>query len=158
MIKIIIGLGVVVAIVVGVYVTRNLSVKPMQVVEQSEVETKTIDKSSAKIIKQGSFSQVDVYHKGTGNAVIYETADGPVLKFENGVTIAAGPDLFVYLSKKSNIEPKLNADIGEFASLGKLKSTTGDQTYALPDNYQDFNSVAIWCRAFGVMFTVANLN
>ena len=102
------------------------------------------------------FVEIDFVHKGTGEAIILDTSDGQILKFKNNFKVTRGPDLFVYLSKNTNIDE--TKELGEFISLGKLKSSKEEQIYLLKENVDDYYSVVIWCRAFGVLFSVAELN
>jgi hypothetical protein len=57
-----------------------------------------------------------------------------------------GPDLRVYLSK--------DASGGSFINLGRLKSTTGKQSYDIPGNpnLDEYSYVLIWCQQFSVGF------
>jgi hypothetical protein len=156
--KIVIGLVVlIVLIVVGVTVVRNVVFQDVGVIEQvemSEAEINVIENTKVGK-KSGSFEEIDFIHKGSGNALYMDSDSGPVLKLED-FKVTPGPDLFVYLSKERNI--KESKELGEFVSLGKLESSSGDQMYTLPSDYEDYNSVVIWCRAFGVLFSVAELN
>lgn len=110
---------------------------------------------TATALKSGSFNQLDAAHGADGQAVIRQTSQGPVLSFEN-FNAKPGPDLFVYLSKDQGLNSTRSGP-GEFVSLGVLKSTQGPQVYALPENYDEFNSVLIWCRAFSILFSAADL-
>lgn len=116
-----------------------------------------------KIIKieeqklKGSFIEIDLIHKGFGDvSIISDNMQKPILVFDKNFKVTNGPDLFVYLSKETDI--KNTGNLGEFVSLGTLKSNTGEQFYNLPNNYQEYKSVVIWCRAFGVLFSVAELS
>ncbi|MCC6639150.1 DM13 domain-containing protein [Candidatus Falkowbacteria bacterium] len=100
------------------------------------------------------FEKVDLIHKGSGDVVISKTKQGALMTFKN-FAVTPGPDLFVYLSKERPQEQ--GDDLGEFVNLGPLQSNKGDQSYALPQNYEEYGSVVIWCRAFGVLFSYAPL-
>jgi hypothetical protein len=105
-------------------------------------------------IKVGSFNEIDFIHKGSGEALIFADINGaPLLRLEN-FEVTRGPDLYVYLSKNTNIK---DTGLGEFESLGVLKSSKGNQNYNLPSDYENYNSVVIWCQAFGVLFSHAEL-
>jgi hypothetical protein len=76
------------------------------------------------------------------------------VRFE-GVRIQNGPDLHVYLSKDAG---------GRYAEgsvlyLGPLKATSGSFNYDVPagTDVSAFKSVVVWCRAFAVLFTWADL-
>lgn len=169
---------VVIGVGVGVYVWRNLEADSrVEVVDQSgldeELIGEMIDKSSqsesndqqgsqamgaieVRTVSQGEFVRYDPVHYANGKAVVYETAEGPVLKLEDFET-SDGPDLFVYLVTESEVSG-IKAERGESVSLGKLKSITGEQVYKLPENYIDYGAVVIWCRAFDINFSSASLS
>lgn len=123
---------------------------------QPEVTSEASSESSVTgFSRSGTFTTIDVIHKGSGKALIYpETADGPLLRLQD-FNVTRGPDLYVYLSKNTDI--KEAAQLGEFMSVGTLKSSKGNQNYKLPENHADYKSVVIWCQAFGVLFTSATL-
>ena len=158
-------------IVVGGIIYYNSLPKPTVVVEQEELpEIVSVTKSEeiedpttvierdvdVKIKSIGSFNFVDPSHYAKGNAVVKTVEDKPILEL-NDFSSADAPDLFVYLSKESGLT-ELNSDPGEFASLGPLKTKRGTQQYNLPEDYEDYNSVLIWCRAFNVLVSAADLN
>ena len=144
---------VLIAAVGGTVAYRVLD-KPAEVAQNPVTTATTSKPEGEQKLKQGSFVNVDSFHKGSGQAVIYKAGDTAVLKFED-FTVVDGPDLYVYLSKNANIEQdKKN---GEFVSLGKLQKTNGPQTYNLPPDYEDYRGVSVYCRAFAQPFTVAAL-
>lgn len=111
--------------------------------------------ASHGVTRQGFFNEIDAIHKGSGQAMIFpETADGPILRLEN-FSVTRGPDLYVYLSRNQNITSA--SQLGDYVSLGKLKSSKGNQNYTLPDGHEGYSSVVIWCQAFGVLFSSASL-
>lgn len=72
--------------------------------------------------------------------------------------IVPGPNLFVYLAE--NEDPLFPEDVSaKFLSLGKLKSLTGDQTYAIPADVDltAWGSVVVWCDTFKTTFAVATI-
>jgi hypothetical protein len=142
--------------IIGVSAVAYINItneKPVLTVEQNSniTTTEVNDTYPDQAIATGTFKDGDAVHQGSGTAKIVTTSTGPKLLFENFSTIP-GPDLFVYLSPNA-----ANEDLGEFVSLGKLKSISGDQVYDLPENYQDYKTVVVWCRAFSVTFTFAEL-
>ena len=111
-----------------------------------------------KTLKQGSFTDADFFHKGSGQAMILEYPDGKkILRFENFETVN-GPDLYVYLSKTTAPTNDIES-LGDFVDLGRLKGNIGDQNYELPKNISinDYSSVVVWCKKFGVLFPYAIL-
>lgn len=146
--------GVIAMIGIAAFAYRNITAKPKAVITQTpNIQTsKVIEQAQSRgVEKTGSFQDADGFHKGSGTAEIVQTEDGPVLIFKN-FKVTQGPDLFVYLSPNKDAAP-----VGEFVSLGALKSISGEQAYNLPDDYANYKSVAVWCRAFNVKFTSANL-
>ena len=167
---IIAGLGMV-GIVMGGYVFLNLKrdadvtvveqqdfneIAVLEQLESGEVgaETGVINQAVTKV-KEGVFVEFDPLHKAEGSAVILQTTDGPVLALKDFKT-SNGPDLFVYLSSQAEVSG-IKAPLGEVISLGVLKKIEGDQVYKLPENFNEFQSVVIWCRAFDINFSSAQL-
>lgn len=63
--------------------------------------------------------------------------------------IVPGPNLFVYLVAEP--DPLFPEDVtAKFLSLGKLRSLTGDQSYAVPEDVDlaAWGSVVVWCDTF----------
>jgi len=140
--------------VISVYAIRNINEKPPIVVEQkvdNTMQSEGVSETPTTILST-TFTGVDVVHWGKGTAEIVKSQDGVKLSFKDNFEVAQGPDLFVYLSPNA-----AGQELGEFASLGNLKATKGMQEYDLPENYKDYKTVIIWCRAFGVTFATASL-
>jgi hypothetical protein len=74
------------------------------------------------------------------------------------VSITDGPDLYVYLSKKSSFSSAYD-DPGEYVNLGQNPAVTGNFTVLIPShiNGTEYASVLIWCLRFTVLFTYAIL-
>ena len=75
-----------------------------------------------------------------------------VLRFED-VDIAGAPDMYVYLSDRTDGQP------GTFVDLGKLKATNGSFNYPVSASVDisTVRSVVVWCRQFSVTVTYALL-
>ena len=148
----------VVAGLVGTYAVMNINKAPsLQVEQQANITIPTSsnnvnDTVSPKTLPSGEFKDGDAVHSGMGRVQVVDTPEGPILVFGENFKVTVGPDLLVYLSPNMANEP-----IGEFASLGKLKSNSGQQAYNLPNNYSEYKTVIIWCRAFGVTFATAEI-
>lgn len=125
-------------------------------VEQSAKPIASADLAKAETVSSGTFIELDAVHRGSGTARVIKTGDRAVLELGDDFTVNNGPDLFVYMSPNSNAAKENN--LGDFVSLGPIKAETGKQTYQLPDDYERFKSVVIWCRAFTIPFTGANLD
>jgi hypothetical protein len=149
-----ISLATLVLVISALFILKNINEKAPTVVEQKP-DTAQPSMSNAEVSKTVStatFIGVDDIHWGRGTVEVTESPDGPKLSFKNDFKVARGPDLFVYLSP--NVPSQ---ELGEYASLGNLKSNNGIQEYNLPENYKDYKTVIIWCRAFGVTFANAEL-
>ena len=103
-------------------------------------------------LASGMLRRVDAVHYGSGQVTIFALAGTRYLRFEN-VSIAGAPNMFVYLSDRDDGRP------GTFADLGPLKATDGSFNYPLPDGLAlgGIHSVVVWCRAFSVTVTYADL-
>jgi hypothetical protein len=136
-------------------ITQKMADMPDDVMEESMPEPET---ANPEVVLLGSFQDADSFHKGSGDAAIYALADGSnVLRLEN-FEVTNGPDLYVYLVAKQN--PSESEVEGDFVNLGRLKGNKGNQNYAIPQeiDLDAYQSIVIWCQAFSVLFSTANLN
>lgn len=104
----------------------------------------------------GSFRSLD--HDTSGQATVFELADGSrVLRLE-GFETDNGPDLRVYLST-ATADADEDAFDEDFVDLGALRGNIGNQNYELPADVEldQFQSVVIWCRRFTSGFGVSPL-
>ncbi|TSC68275.1 MAG: hypothetical protein G01um101466_501 [Parcubacteria group bacterium Gr01-1014_66] len=107
--------------------------------------------------RKGNFLRIDPIHKGTGMVYLLpnrlgDTTRESILIFDPHTKITQGPDLWVYLIK--------HVGSGEFLNLGLLKGTKGGQAYVIPKPLIDltrYQSTAIWCKQFAVLFSYAVL-
>jgi len=107
----------------------------------------------------GNFRDADSFHKGSGNAIVYELAPGQrILRMEDFM-VTNGPDLRVLLVNAP--DPGSHSDLSDagYIELGKLKGNIGSQNYDIPDNFDlaKAQSVVIYCYPFRVVFSVATL-
>ncbi len=91
----------------------------------------------------------------SGTATLEQKEGQSFIVFQDDFETPNGPDLVVYLTK--NTAPTQRNDIRAGVQLGKLKSITGKQVYAIPPGIDvaEFNSVSIHCRAFNVPWSYA---
>ena len=108
-----------------------------------------VPSTTAMAIDSGYFSN-GPYGMVTGTAKIYKTGNSYEIALEN-FSSSNGPDLKVYLSKEKQ---PLN-----FINLGSLKSTAGNQLYAIPAtvNVKDYKFVLIHCQQYNHLFGFAQL-
>lgn len=116
------------------------------------------DQSEFTVLLSGSLQDVDASHTGSGTVQLVQSDTGSQSIRFIDVSIISGPDLYVYLSKKSSFSG-IYDDAGEYVSLGLTPAVTGSFTVSISDNIDgtDYASVLIWCQAFAVLFTYAVL-
>lgn len=103
----------------------------------------------------------DPVHWGKGGVALF---DGAVF-LESDFEVGPGPAYHVYLSERSAEDISRAEDKNALAQsglrvdLGRLKSFRGSQRYALPagEDASKYSSVTVWCQAFKVLITVADL-
>jgi hypothetical protein len=153
------GIGIVAAVAIGAFALDNLAEPaPIEVEQPAAIEPPPLvddgddDTETLTVVRSGEFVDGDAVHRGSGAVSIVDDGEQVLLVFGDDVSITPGPDLLVYLSPNGPGE-----DLGEFVSLGTLTAADGAQAYVLPENYNDFRTVVIWCRAFAVTFATAEL-
>ena len=142
----------------SVIVANPTAVPPTsEAVAQPVAETTQPPISTEQILAQGSF--YNLVHLSSGEALIYQLADGSrILRLQN-FSVDNGPDLYVYLVPIDPVPSEFGRDILGSYNLGKLKGNVGDQNYEIPANVDlsQYKSVVIWCQAFAVPFSAAPL-
>jgi len=110
--------------------------------------------AAARVLAEGELRYVDTVHNGKGPVRIIELGGQRFVRFED-VAITNAPDLHVYLSRESGGKWSESASL----YLGALKATNGSFNYEVPARMTvgDYKSVVVWCRAFGVLITWANV-
>ena len=117
------------------------------------------DQSGVEIIKAGIFKDADGFHKGSGQATIYQGPDGAYLLRLEDLAVTNGPALHVYLSRHEDPENPDQVKGQGYVDLGDLKGNRGNQNYPIPREVDVaiYNSVVIYCQPFNVVFSVATL-
>lgn len=160
--KILIGLGVLAALIVGYWLASPLwrtemvsesleeIAQPSASENQLESETPQSKTSGPEIVSRGNFSGI-LGHNAEGEAQLVKSGDKYFIRFEDNFKVTNGPDLFVYFGKDGKYTPE--------ARLGALKGNIGGQNYEVPANIDvsAYNEVWVWCRAFSVPFGKALL-
>jgi hypothetical protein len=127
------------------------AVEPQATVENPPVVV------SEQVLSRGSF--YNLAHLSSGEAAVYQLADGArFLRLQN-FSVDNGPDLYVYLVPIDPVPNASGSDIPGYYSLGRLKGNIGDQNYEIPADLDlsQYKSVVIWCQAFAVPFAAAPL-
>ncbi|MFW9848800.1 MAG: DM13 domain-containing protein [Candidatus Thorarchaeota archaeon] len=121
-------------------------------------DTEPEEETNFTVLLSGVLQEVDSVHKGSGTVQLVESNLGhQSIRFID-VSITDGPDLYVYLSKQSSFSGIYDGP-GEYVSLGRTLTVTGNFTASIPDSVDgtEYTSVLIWCQAFSVLFTYAVL-
>ena len=139
-------------IIILVFVISGVFLFPLLLTPNENLDT------DASILKSGSLVMIDMAHWGEGEVQLVEKPDGSYAIYFIDIEIATGPDLYVYLSKKSNFNGLFDS-IGENYNLGKLVAFQGTFEVNVPNSLEigSYNSVLIYCLAFTVIFTYASL-
>ena len=108
------------------------------------------------LIATGTFIHAnpsDPVHYGKGKVSVYERT----VFLEGDFEVGPGPAFHVYLVPKAAIRSNLKEQM--FVDLGGLRAFKGSQRYPIPAgvNLKNYPSVIIWCEAFGVLITPADL-
>ena len=105
-------------------------------------------------VARGELQFVDNLHNGKGPVTLLRVGDRHVLRFEN-VAITNAPDVHVYLSRDRGGKWSESTSV----YLGPLKATNGSFNYDVPagTDVTLLRSVVVWCRAFSVLVTWADL-
>lgn len=107
----------------------------------------------------GVFKDADSRHHGSGDATIYEQADGTrFLRLEN-LDVTNGPDLHVFLAPVADASEREHVMAEGYLDLGSLKGNIGNQNYPITGDLdlEGEWTVVIYCVPFHVIFSTAPL-
>jgi hypothetical protein len=110
------------------------------------------------VVATGTFIHAnpsDPVHYGKGKVSVYERA----VFLEPDFEVGPGPKFHVYLVPKANIRDETPVKDSMFVDLGRLRSFKGSQRYSIPAgvDLKNYPSVVIWCEAFSVLISPADL-
>jgi hypothetical protein len=117
-----------------------------------------VENDRSQLAATGTFIHAnpsDPVHWGKGKVSVYEKAVFLEADFEVG----PGPAYHVYLVPKATIRSSSDLKGIKHVDLGGLRAFKGSQRYPIPagTNLRDYPSVIIWCEAFGVLISPADL-
>ncbi len=135
-------------------VRATATVAPAASTAAASIPVATATPAGLRTLAMGQLQRIDDLHRGTGPVTLVEVDGKTFVRFEN-VAIQNGPDLHVYLARGMGGAYDGSRDL----YLGSLKATNGSFNYELPGGTPlgDYKSVVVWCRAFTVLFTWADL-
>ena len=122
--------------------------------------TAAVNPCSARTpLARGVFYDGPHGHNASSNAQISRSADGTYWLTFSQFASDRGPDINIVLSPA--IAPRTDAAVKQagYITIAARKALTGDQSYRLPPDFDPrlYQSVVIWCEAFGVLFGAAQL-
>ena len=121
-------------------------------------ETLTAEDAESRPVATGTFIHAnpsDPIRCGKGQAIVYQDA----VFLEPDFEVGPGPAFKVYLVPGEMIRRSGEVEDTMYVDLGKLGAFKGSQRYPIPAgvNLADFPSVVIWCEAFSVLISPADL-
>lgn len=131
--------------------------------EAEETDTsaeETMPEDEPVALATGSLMGADSFHQGSGDATVYELADGSrILRLED-IDVTNGPDLHVIITPVVGVEGRDDVKAPGYLDLGPLRGNVGSLNYDLPADYDlpDEFTVVIYCVPFHVLFATAELS
>ena len=97
----------------------------------------------------------DPVHWGRGKVSVYERT----VFLEPDFEVGPGPKYHVHLVPNADVRKEGQVAGSMFVDLGRLRSFKGSQRYPIPAGVDltKYPSVVIWCEAFGVLISPADL-
>ncbi len=120
---------------------------------QEELPQGSNSDTPTETLAQGNFVEVDLIHKGSGDAKLIVSEGKHILRLEN-FNVVSGPDLYVYLTSSEQPTGDIKS-LGDYKDLGLLKGTSGNQNYEIPGDSAGYRTAVIWCKRYGILFTYA---
>ena len=110
------------------------------------------------LVASGTFihaNPTDPVHYGKGKVSVYRRA----VFLEPDFEVGPGPKYHVYLVPKAKIRDSAAVKDVMFVDLGRLRAFKGSQRYPIPAgvDLKNYPSVVIWCEAFSVLISPADL-
>ncbi len=97
----------------------------------------------------------DPVHYGMGKVSVYDDT----VRLEPDFVVGPGPKYKVLLHTGQSIRTTNDIHAAGYVDLGPLRAFQGSQNYRIPADVKasDFQSVVIWCEAFDVLISPADL-
>jgi len=117
----------------------------------ANAETMTARASGAFIHANPS----DPVHYGMGRVSVFDDT----VRLEPDFVVGPGPKYKVLLHSARGIRSAADIHAASYVDLGPLRAFKGSQNYTIPADVKvgDFQSVVIWCEAFDVLISPADL-
>jgi hypothetical protein len=119
---------------------------------------KLTEADRSALVATGNFIHAnpsDPVHYGSGKVGVYEKT----VFLEPDFEVGPGPKYHVYLVPKANVRQNSDVPGTMFVDLGRLRAFKGSQRYEIPAgvDLRKYQSVVIWCEAFSVLISPADL-
>ena len=97
----------------------------------------------------------DPVHYGMGRVSVFDDT----VRLEPDFVVGPGPKYKVLLHSARGIRSAADIHAASYVDLGPLRAFKGSQNYTIPADVKvgDFQSVVIWCEAFDVLISPADL-
>jgi len=97
----------------------------------------------------------DPVHYGMGKVSVYDD----IVRLEPDFVVGPGPKYKVLLHTARGVRMTDDIHAARYVDLGPLRAFKGSQNYTIPAglNLADFQSVVIWCEAFDVLISPADI-
>ena len=110
------------------------------------------------LVAEGTFihaSPSDPVHYGMGKVSVFNDT----VRLEPDFLVGPGPKYKVLLHTAKGIRKTDDVTAARYIDLGGLRAFKGSQNYTAPPELKlaEFQSVVIWCEAFGVLISPAEL-
>ena len=131
-------------------------------VDALEAEDESADENTPESVSEssdrtGSFQGADSGHQVSGTVEVYEADGTTYIEIDEDFETTPGPDLVVILYAESEVPRAIDEE--DYVTIAELKEFPIGEAIALDEEIEagDYDSVAIWCRAFNVTFGFASL-
>ena len=149
-------LGIVGGVALGIFVYPYIFLA--DIVATEKVPEKAPGQPERKVLARGTFIHAnpsDPIHYGSGTVTVFSDT----VRLEPDFAVGPGPKYKVLLHTAKGIKSSSDVTAARYVDLGPLRAFKGSQNYAVPAELRlaDFQSVVIWCEAFGVLISPADL-
>ena len=123
------------------------------------VATEKLDAAEGRtVVAEGIFIHAnpsDPVHYGMGKVSVFNDT----VRLEPDFLVGPGPKYKVLLHTAKGIRKTDDVTAARYIDLGGLRAFKGSQNYTVPPELKlaEFQSVVIWCEAFGVLISPAEL-
>jgi len=119
---------------------------------------KVADRASKTVVAKATFIHAnpsDPVHYGKGSATVFDD----LVHLEKDFEVGPGPKYHVFLSPRAPVTKTEDFDESKALDLGPIKAFEGSQNYPIPKGTKlaSYQSIVIWCKAFGVLISPATL-